>query len=257
MLEFPGSNCDSDCRQVFSRYLDIKLESVWHQNHELPKGIAGVLIPGGFSYGDYLRAGALASHAPIIEALKKFAKAGGKILGICNGFQVLTEIGLLPGALLPNENGKFLCQQVYLKVDSGSSLYQQSASKPLMMPIAHGEGRYFASQEQLNQLNSEGLVAYRYAHADGRVDEESNPNGSSASIAGVVSPNGRILGMMPHPERAADDLLGSSDGLQVLKPSWLPKKFDLFASPLVEKMTMATSLPEFSNWTKFSLCEDF
>lgn len=217
MLEFPGSNCDSDCREVFSRYFDIELESVWHQNNELPAGISGVVIPGGFSYGDYLRAGALASHAPIIESLRKFAKAGGKVLGICNGFQILTEIGLLPGALLPNQYGKFLCEQVYLKVESGGSSYQKDMPSTLKMPIAHGEGRYFATKEQLEKLQSEGLIAFRYCNENAQLEEAYNPNGSSLSIAGIVSPNGRVLGMMPHPERAVDNLLGSQDGLAVLK----------------------------------------
>ncbi|MFW7378268.1 MAG: phosphoribosylformylglycinamidine synthase subunit PurQ [Oligoflexus sp.] len=217
LIQFPGSNCDADCFHAFQRYLNINLLPVWHQEPNLPP-LDALILPGGFSYGDYLRGGALASHARIMPEIRDFAKKGGAIIGICNGFQILTEMGLLPGVLLKNRDGKFICQDVDLKVEPGSSVYQRSlAGQTLRIPIAHGEGRYFVTDDELRRINSEGQVVFRYS-ANGRVDETTNPNGSSGNIAGVVSANGKILGMMPHPERAADRLLGGSDdGLAVLR----------------------------------------
>lgn len=218
LIQFPGSNCDADCFHAFQRYLNIKLLPVWHQEPNLPP-LDALILPGGFSYGDYLRGGALASHARIMPEIRDFAKKGGAIIGICNGFQILTEMELLPGVLLKNRDGKFICQEVNLKVESGSSVYQKSlAGKTLQIPIAHGEGRYFVPDNQLRRIQDEGQVVFRYADSEGRVDESTNPNGASGNIAGVVSANGKILGMMPHPERAADRLLGGSDdGLAVLR----------------------------------------
>lgn len=218
LIQFPGSNCDADCFRAFQRYFDINLIPIWHQESELPP-LDALIIPGGFSYGDYLRGGALASHAKIMPQVRDFASRGGAILGICNGFQILTEMGLLPGILLKNRDSKFICQNVQLLVSPGPSAYQQKlAGQTLKMPIAHGEGRYFVQEEELKRLEDEGLIVFRYADAKGRVHDECNPNGAAANIAGLVSANGKILGMMPHPERATDRLVGGSDdGLAILK----------------------------------------
>lgn len=206
VLQFPGSNCDSDCFDALKRHFNIDAQPVWHQESKLPK-LDAVVVPGGFSFGDYLRSGALASHAPIMQDVKDFAENNGAVLGICNGFQILVEAKILPGMLLHNESLKFICKEVSLKDVSG---------KVLRMPIAHGEGRYYADDKTLDHLESKGLVAYRYAASDGQIDPSSNPNGSTRSIAGVYSPNKRVLGMMPHPERATDiEMGGSADGLTV------------------------------------------
>jgi phosphoribosylformylglycinamidine synthase len=210
IVQFPGSNCDFDLFDVFSRHFGINALGVWHQEAILPK-VDGVVLPGGFSYGDYLRSGALAAHSPIMQAVKGFADKGGWIMGICNGFQVLTESHLLPGALLRNSHRKFICREVSLAVGAGDSVYQKALpGKKLKMPVAHGEGRYYIDQEGLNKLHGEGRVAFRYAGE--------NPNGAVDDIAGILSANGRVMGMMPHPERATDELVGgSADGLQILK----------------------------------------
>ncbi len=219
LLQYPGSNCDADCLDVFARYLDISLIPIWHTEHALPK-LDALILPGGFSYGDYLRAGALAGHAKITPSIREFAKAGGSVIGICNGFQILTEMGLLPGTLLKNASGRFICRQVHLNVAEGASLYSKalSSSGSLTMPIAHGEGRYFIDDDGLERLRGEGQVAFRYSDENGELSDQTNPNGSIDHIAGIVSTNGRVLGMMPHPERAVDTLIGGSqDGLSILK----------------------------------------
>lgn len=219
LLQFPGSNCDQDCLTVFSENYQLNLVKVSCKNEALPM-VDAVIVPGGFSYGDYLRAGALAAAAPILEPLKDFARGGGAIIGICNGFQILTEAGLLPGVLLPNRDGNFICESINLRVGSGNSGYHRELKEgsTLQIPIAHAEGRYFAEKEQLGRLESKGQILFRYAS---RVSESAheayNPNGSEDNIAGIISEDGRILGMMPHPERATDKLLGgSADGLKVL-----------------------------------------
>lgn len=219
LIQFPGSNCDADCIHAFQRYLDVSLLPVWHQESELPPSLDALILPGGFSYGDYLRGGALASHARIMPEIKQFASRGGAIIGICNGFQILTEMGLLPGVLLKNRNGQFICQTANLAVGPGPSVYQkQLAARVLQVPIAHGEGRYFLAADQLKRVEAEGQVVFRYANEQGEVLDSVNPNGSSCNIAGLVSGNGKILGMMPHPERATDRLVGGSDdGLAILK----------------------------------------
>lgn len=209
MIEFPGSNCDLDCREAFKEQFGLDIVPIWHQETKLPP-IKGIVLPGGFSYGDYLRAGHLACLSPIMPAVLNFAKKGGAILGICNGFQILTELSLLPGALLPNENAKFLCHQVELiSSEAGPSPYQHKAAinSTIRLPIAHKEGRYFISSDGLKKLQDLQQIVFRY---------KNNPNGSIFDIAGVCSENGRILGMMPHPERATDHLLGSTDGIQIL-----------------------------------------
>lgn len=217
LIQFPGSNCDADCIDAFHRLFQIQLQAVWHEQTELP-ALDGIILPGGFSYGDYLRGGALASCAPIMPAIKGFAAKGGPILGICNGFQVLTESQLLPGILLKNAQQKFLCEYAYLKVAAGKSGYHERLRAPLYkVPIAHGEGRYFVPADGLKKLQDRGQILFQYADHQGLVSDETCPNGAVANIAGIVSENGRILGMMPHPERASDPLLGSKDGQAILE----------------------------------------
>lgn len=208
IIQFPGSNCDDDCVDALERHFGVQAPKIWYQEANLPK-LDGILLPGGFSFGDYLRSGALAARSPIIESIKSFAKKGGPILGICNGFQVLTESGLLPGALLQNQSLKFVCKMTTLRDRGGQILH---------MPIAHAEGRYWIDEVGLKRLEDQDLIAYRYSSDTGTTGFSENPNGSVANIAGILSWNGRILGLMPHPERATDKLIGGScDGLKVLR----------------------------------------
>lgn len=217
LVQFPGSNCDADCVDAMKRLFSIDLQLIWHESAHLP-AIDGLILPGGFSYGDYLRGGALASCSKIMPAIKQFAAKGGAILGICNGFQVLTESHLLPGILLKNAQQSFVCKNVNLAVAVGSSSYHQRLSgRSYQVPVAHGEGRYYVSQPELERLRDGGQILFQYADDDGHVSEASNPNGAVLGIAGIVSENGRILGMMPHPERASDRLLGSEDGKLILE----------------------------------------
>ncbi|WP_243027465.1 phosphoribosylformylglycinamidine synthase subunit PurQ [Thermus albus] len=211
IVRFPGSNCDEDARFALEK-AGIKAEYVWHTERSL-KGFDGVFLPGGFSYGDYLRAGALAAKSPVMEEVKRFAREGRWVLGVCNGFQVLTEAGILPGALLANLNLHFTCKEVGVRVERTdlpfTRLYQKG--QVLRLPIAHAEGRYYADEETLARLEGEGLVVFRYAPLAGEKDY--NPNGSLHDIAGIVNERGNVLGMMPHPERAVDEVLGGTDGL--------------------------------------------
>ncbi len=210
MLQFPGSNCDWDLVDAYRRHFDIDVKVIWHQESDLPK-LDGLLIPGGFSYGDFLRSGSLASHSTIMPAVRAFAKAGGPILGICNGFQILTESQLLPGALIQNENGKFICRSTELDPCEGVSQFHGSVAKDesLTVPIAHADGRYIIFGDDHKKLLDQGQVWFKY---------RKNPNGSVDDIAGVVSQNGRVFGMMPHPERATDQVMGgSTDGLHILR----------------------------------------
>lgn len=208
VMQFPGSNCDADCMDAFTRHFGLKPVAVWHQETSLPK-LDGIVIPGGFSFGDYLRSGALAAHAPIMSEIKKFANNGGSILGICNGFQILVEAQILPGVLLRNHSRTFICKEIPL-IDSDRNI--------LRMPIAHGEGRYWIDEVGLARLEDSDSVAYRYADAFGVATHKANPNGSVANIAGVFSANKKVLGLMPHPERATDQIMGgSADGLVILR----------------------------------------
>lgn len=216
LIQFPGSNCDADCVDTMQRHFGIKTQLVWHTETALPK-LDAIILPGGFSYGDYLRSGALASHSPVMAVVKEFVKKGGPVIGICNGFQILTESHLLPGALLRNNTRKFVCKYVALKGESGHSAYSSMmADKTLSIPIAHGEGRYYIDNDGLKRLKDNGQVVFRYSSIDGVVSESSNPNGSLENIAGIVSENGRVFGLMPHPERATDTVMGGSkDGLLI------------------------------------------
>lgn len=215
VVVFPGSNCDHDAFHVLSNVLGQPTEWVWHQSKDISH-LDAVILPGGFSYGDYLRTGAIASHSPVMGAVKQFAARGGLVLGICNGFQVLLEAGLLPGAMLRNRRLKFLCRFVCLRVETAATPFT-AACRPgqiLKMPIAHTEGNYFADPNTLGELERNKQIVFRYATPAGEIvdDEETNPNGALASIAGISNRERNVLGLMPHPERAAEPLLGSTDG---------------------------------------------
>lgn len=213
VVTFPGSNCDQDMIYVLEEILEQKVERLWHKDTDL-KGVDFVVLPGGFSYGDYLRSGAIAKLSPIMGEVIKHANAGGYVLGVCNGFQILTESGLLEGALLHNDNQKFICKNVYLKAGSMDTAITKGLDpdKTYKIPIAHGEGRFFASDEVIEKLETNGQVIFRYCTEDGAVSDEVNPNGSLENIAGISNEQGNVFGMMPHPERAADGDLSNEDG---------------------------------------------
>ncbi len=217
VITFPGSNCDIDSRDVFAD-LGHDSRTIWHKDTDLQNPDL-VVLPGGFSYGDYLRSGALARFSPVMKEVISFAKQGVYILGICNGFQVLTEAQLLPGSLLANENLDFICRHQYIRVETGNSPWTHGLNKGriLDIPIAHKKGRYHLDQESLKRLEDNDQVIFRYADEEGRITPEANPNGSVNNIAGICSENRRILGMMPHPERAATKAVVSSDGYEILK----------------------------------------
>ncbi|MEP0070875.1 phosphoribosylformylglycinamidine synthase subunit PurQ [Pyruvatibacter sp.] len=210
---FPGSNCDRDTLVALERITGRKPTQVWHTETELP-ACDLVVLPGGFTYGDYLRVGAMAARSPVMAAVKKRAEDGAHVLGICNGFQMLTETGLLPGALMRNADLKFLCKDVHLSVERNDTAFTRKypTSKPIRIPIAHHDGNYFADDETLARLEGEGRVAFRYVTKDGAPSDAANPNGSRGSIAGIYSDDLRVLGMMPHPERLIEPALGGSDG---------------------------------------------
>ena len=217
VITFPGSNCDYDCYKAAQEVLDGDTVFLWHKEHDL-KGVDAVFLPGGFSYGDYLRAGAIAQLSPIMQEVRQFAAGGGPVVGICNGFQILCEAGMLPGALIRNRSLRFVSKAVHLRVEGRNTF--TTAYRPgqvLQIPIAHGEGCYVADDHVLDQLEGEGRVAFRYCTPEGEVTEEANPNGSARNIAGIISAEGNVLGMMPHPERAVDPLLGSADGVPLFR----------------------------------------
>jgi phosphoribosylformylglycinamidine synthase I len=214
VIVFPGSNCDRDLAVALTHASGRQTQMVWHKDAALPDGLDIVAIPGGFSFGDYLRCGAIAARAPIMRAVVEFAKRGGLVLGICNGFQVLIEAGLLPGTLMRNQTLKFVCSDVRLSVETTDSPFTHAYGnrRVITVPIAHHDGAYIADGELLARLKGEDRVAFRYVNAHGEPVAEANPNGSADNIAGVLSANRRILGMMPHPERLADRQLGGADG---------------------------------------------
>ena len=210
VVVFPGSNCDRDAAAALARITKRPTVMLWHKEAALPAGLDLVVLPGGFSHGDYLRAGAMAARAPIMRAIGEFAARGGLVLGVCNGFQALTESGLLPGALLRNAGGKFVCREVRLRVENAANPFTRRYAQggETVMPVAHGEGRFFAAGEVLDRLEGEGQVLLRYCD---------NPNGSARDIAGICNAAGNVLGLMPHPERAADRTLGRTGGLALLE----------------------------------------
>lgn len=218
VVTFPGSNCDEDMIYVLETILEQEVERLWHKDTDL-KGVDFVVLPGGFSYGDYLRSGAIAKLSPIMGSVIEHANKGGYVMGICNGFQILTESGLLEGALLHNDNQKFICKNVYLKPASAASAMTKDLdqAKSYKIPIAHGEGRYYASEEVIKKLEDNNQVLFRYADADGSVSTEVNPNGSINNIAGICNANRNVFGMMPHPERAADGALANIDGVELFR----------------------------------------
>ena len=216
IVTFPGSNCDHDSYHVVKHVLGHEASFLWHKEQSL-EGIDCVILPGGFSYGDYLRCGAIARFSPIMEQVKAFADRGGYVIGICNGFQVLTEAGMLPGALLQNRGLKFICEDATLLVSNGHSPWTHQCPETIVAPIAHMDGCYYADKDTLGRLEERGQVAFRYATADGQESPEANPNGSLNNIAGITNEAGNVLGMMPHPERNAEAVLGDSSGAWVFR----------------------------------------
>lgn len=215
---FPGSNCDEDIIYVLQEIMHQEVVRLWHKDHDL-QGADFIILPGGFSFGDYLRSGAIARFSPIMQEIIQFAGRGGYVLGICNGFQILAEAGLVPGALLHNANRKFICRNIHLKAETTDSLLTSAldTSKALKIPVAHGEGNYFADEETLKRLNDKGQILFRYCDAGGNITGDANPNGSVQNIAGVSNATKTVFGMMPHPERAADSLLANQDGLGIFE----------------------------------------
>ncbi len=218
VIVFPGSNCDRDVKTAIHRVTGFAPKMVWHGDASVPASDM-IVLPGGFSYGDYLRCGAMAAHSPIMKDVIAKAKAGTPVIGICNGFQILCESQLLPGALLRNASLHFICRDVFLKVENDSTFFTKCyrAGEVIKVPIAHGEGNYFCDDETLKTLEGEGRVAFRYCDADGNVTAVANPNGALANIAGITSANGRVLGLMPHPERLYEGALGGTDGRRVFE----------------------------------------
>jgi len=213
VVVFPGSNCDHDCYHAVARAMCANARYVWHRDTDL-SGIDCVIVPGGFTYGDYLRVGAIARFAPAMAAVADFARAGGLVIGICNGFQILLEAQLLPGAMRRNQNQKFICKHVHLRLEQPHTSFTHAGrqGQVLRIPIAHGEGNYYADQETLRRLREGGQIVFRYCRPDGRVTVDANPNGSVDNIAGICNEGRNVLGMMPHPERCAEAVLGSTDG---------------------------------------------
>ena len=216
VLVFPGSNCDHDTHHVIGGVMGQPVTYLWHESSDL-QNCDAILVPGGFAYGDYLRTGAIARFAPIMQSVRKFADAGGLVLGICNGFQILTEAGLLPGALMRNAGLKYICKQVHLRVETTDSPFTNQLVKGevLQIPIGHMEGNYFCTPDDLHALEAEDRIAFRYATPAGEISAEANPNGSLQNIAGILNEKRNVLGMMPHPDRSSEKLLGSSDGWKI------------------------------------------
>lgn len=213
VVQFPGSNCDFDTYYTLKILMKQETVFLWHKGHDL-RGVDCVVLPGGFSYGDYLRSGAIARFSPIIQEVKAFAARGGLVLGICNGFQILLEIGLLPGAMLRNKGLKFLCRHVHIRIENADTPYSRAGRKGqvLKIPIAHFDGNFYAPLKSYSAIERNGQVVFRYCTSGGEVTEEANVNGSLGNIAGLMNERGNVLGMMPHPERASESLLGSEDG---------------------------------------------
>jgi phosphoribosylformylglycinamidine synthase I len=218
VLVFPGSNCDHDTFNVIAEIAKQPVTFLWHDSEDL-QGVDAVLVPGGFAYGDYLRTGAIACFSPVMGAVKAFAGRGGLVLGICNGFQILTEAGLLPGALMRNAGLKYICKQVNLRTETAGSPFTSTLKKGdvLQIPIGHMEGNYFCTPEDLKRLEDEDRIAFRYATPKGEITSEANPNGSLSNIAGILNEGRNVLGMMPHPDRSSEQILGSADGWKIFE----------------------------------------
>lgn len=213
IVVFPGSNCDHDCAHVLRDVVGQTVTEVWHKETSLA-GLDAVILPGGFSYGDYLRTGAIARFSPVMGAVKEFAEGGGLVLGVCNGFQILLEAGLLPGAMLRNQSLSFICRDVYVRVENVATPFTNrcESGQVLKIPIAHADGNYYADEVMRSQLKANAQIVFRYCAPDGQVTEEANPNGSLDNIAGIINARGNVLGMMPHPERCAEEVLGNDAG---------------------------------------------
>jgi phosphoribosylformylglycinamidine synthase len=213
VVVFPGSNCDHDCYHVLKHVIGAETVFLWHKDTDL-QGVDLVVFPGGFSYGDYLRCGAIAKFSPIVNEVIKFAENGGHVLGICNGFQVLTESGLLPGALMRNRGLKFKCEYLNLRVDNSDTPYTNmyADGEVIRIPIAHADGNYYIDEEGMKELEENNQIVFRYCDENGTAEDDSNPNGSLGNIAGIINKNGNVLGMMPHPERCAESVMETRDG---------------------------------------------
>jgi phosphoribosylformylglycinamidine synthase I len=218
VVVFPGSNCDHDALYAVNEVLHESAAFVWHQSQDL-SGLDAVILPGGFSYGDYLRTGAIARFSPVMSAVARFARSGGLVLGVCNGFQILCEAGLLPGALMRNQGLRFICRHVHVRVETTATPFTSAAhaGQVLRLPIAHADGNYVCDAATLAELKRNGQIVFRYCAPDARIDPAANPNGSLDAIAGVCNRERNVMGMMPHPERAVEAALGSTDGLVVLR----------------------------------------
>jgi len=214
IVVFPGSNCDHDCYHILKKILHQETHWLWHKEEISLESFDLVILPGGFSYGDYLRAGAIARFSPIMNSISRFAKEGGKVLGICNGFQILLESGLLPGALIQNQSRKFICKNVFVSIANPDISFTRGCgeNRILQIPIAHHQGSYYVDPYSLSQLEENGQIIFRYCDTDGKVSAESNPNGSVGSVAGVANEQKNVMGMMPHPERCADPIWPRADG---------------------------------------------
>lgn len=218
VVVFPGSNCDHDTYYVLKKILDLDVIFLWHKQASL-ENCDVIILPGGFSYGDYLRTGAIARFSPIMNEVIQFANKGGYVLGICNGFQILLEAGLLPGVMIRNESLNFVCRDIYLKIENKETVFTKgiNGKSALKIPIAHGEGNYFADENTLKELEDNNQIVFKYCENDGSITNSANPNGSVRNIAGIINKSGNVLGMMPHPERSSDSVLGKTDGSLIFK----------------------------------------
>jgi phosphoribosylformylglycinamidine synthase len=218
VIVYPGSNCDHDCYHVVKHVFGQEVEYVWHKAGEI-KGFDCLILPGGFSYGDYLRAGAIARFSPVMEEIKGFSAKGGLVIGICNGFQILCEAGLLPGALMMNRGLKFICERTFVRVENNSTPFTGAyeMGQVLEIPIAHADGNFFADEDTLKRLEDADRIVFKYSTPAGEISPEANPNGAAANIAGIINEKGNVLGMMPHPERACERELGTTDGRGVFE----------------------------------------
>ena len=238
VLVFPGSNCDHDTYHVVSEIAQQPVTFLWHDSPSL-ENCDAILVPGGFAYGDYLRTGAIARFSPVMQSVKKFAADGGLVLGICNGFQILAEAGLLPGALMRNAGLKYICKQVYLRTETANTPFTQTLSKGevVKIPIGHMEGNYFCDAQTLARLEGDDRIVFRYSTAEGKITSEANPNGSLGNIAGILNGGRNVLGMMPHPDRSSEGLLGSVDGYKI---------FASIVSALQQKKAASPATQEFA-----------
>jgi len=217
VVVFPGSNCDYDAFYAVKKVLGCEAEFIWHKENDI-KNNDVIILPGGFSYGDYLRTGAIARFAPIMESVFNFAEKGGIVIGICNGFQILLEIGMLPGVMIRNDSLKFVCKDVYLSIENNNTIFSKAIIKnPIKIPIKHGEGNYFADADTLKTLADNNQILFKYCSKSGEVDKKFNPNGSQMNIAGIINKKGNVMGMMPHPENACDPILRKTDGAMIFR----------------------------------------